>query len=146
MLKLVPPILTPELLYALASMGHGDELALVDAHFPADRIAAQGGGRLVRMPGLQTQVVLSAVLAVLPLDDFEPCCAWSMQVVGDSEAVPPAVAQFQHLLREQGRGMDSLERHAFYTRATAARLLVQTGDLRTYANVLLRKGVLAVQQ
>ena len=45
MLKLVPPILTPELLYALAGMGHGDELALVDAHFPADRIAAQGGGR-----------------------------------------------------------------------------------------------------
>jgi L-fucose mutarotase len=42
--------------------------------------------------------------------------------------------------------MDSLERHAFYARATAARLLVQTGDLRTYANVLLRKGVLAVQE
>ncbi len=146
MLKLVPPLLSPDLLFALASMGHGDELALVDAHFPADRIAAQGGGRLVRMPGLQTQVVLEAVLAVLPLDDFEPSCAWSMQVVGQSEAVPPAVGQFRHLLREQGRGVDSLERQTFYARATAARLLVQTGDLRTYANVLLRKGVLAVQE
>ena len=36
-----------------------------------------------------------------------------------------------------------LERFAFYAQAAKARTLVQTGDLRKYANVLLRKGVLA---
>ena len=29
------PLLTPDLLHALASMGHGDEIAIVDANFPA---------------------------------------------------------------------------------------------------------------
>ena len=51
MLKLLPPLLTPELLHALASMGHGDDLALVDAHFPAARVAQQGAGRLLRGRG-----------------------------------------------------------------------------------------------
>lgn len=145
MLKGIPSILSPDLLFALASLGHGDELALVDAHFPADRLAAQGAARLVRMPGLQTQVVLEAVLAVLPLDDFGPCCAWSMQVVGPGQAVPPAVEQLGQLLRGHGQAMDSLERQAFYERAAAARLIVQTGDCRTYANVLLRTGVLSLE-
>ena len=29
------PLLAPDLLHALASMGHGDEIAIVDANFPA---------------------------------------------------------------------------------------------------------------
>jgi L-fucose mutarotase len=67
-----------------------------------------------------------------------------MQVVGQPQTVPAPVAQFRELLAQQGRSVDSLERHAFYERARAARLLVQTGDLRKYANVLLRKGVVAI--
>ena len=31
MLKGIPPLVTPDLLHALASMGHGDEVAIVDA-------------------------------------------------------------------------------------------------------------------
>ena len=34
-LKGIPDILSPELIYALAQMGHGDELVLADANFPA---------------------------------------------------------------------------------------------------------------
>ena len=41
MLKHIPALLTPDALHALASMGHGDELAIVDAHFPAARLAAK---------------------------------------------------------------------------------------------------------
>jgi L-fucose mutarotase len=33
MLKGIPPLLTPDLLHALASMGHGDAIAIVDANF-----------------------------------------------------------------------------------------------------------------
>jgi len=36
MLHNLDPILSPELLYALRAMGHGDEIALVDANFPAE--------------------------------------------------------------------------------------------------------------
>ncbi len=35
MLKNLSPLLSPDLLHALASMGHGDEIVLADAHFPA---------------------------------------------------------------------------------------------------------------
>ena len=34
MLKGISPLLTPDLLHALASMGHGDAIAIVDANFP----------------------------------------------------------------------------------------------------------------
>jgi L-fucose mutarotase len=65
-----------------------------------------------------------------------------MQVVGDAQAVPPAVAEFRQRLAGQGRtDVATLERHAFYEQARQAYAIVQTGDLRTYANLLLRKGV-----
>ncbi|MBO5644057.1 MAG: fucose isomerase, partial [Lentisphaeria bacterium] len=39
MLKGVPKIISPELLKILAEMGHGDELVISDAHFPAHSIS-----------------------------------------------------------------------------------------------------------
>lgn len=143
MLKNLPGLLTPDLLHALASMGHGDDLAVVDAHFPAARLAQQGAGRLVRLPGVDSVQVLQAVLQVLPLDTFGPACGWTMQVVGDADAVPPAVAQMKDALAAQGRrDVGTLAREAFYAQAGRAFVIVQTGDVRTYANLLLRKGVL----
>jgi L-fucose mutarotase len=144
MLKNISPLLTPELLFGLAKLGHGDDVALVDANFPADRIAAQAHARLVHLPGLTTTQVLQAVLSVLPLDRFDSPCSWTMQVVGDAQAVPAPVAEFKqalHAVDEAAPG--SLERFAFYEQARSARLVVQTGDLRKYANILLRKGVIA---
>ena len=57
MLKNIPPILSPSLLHILRAMGHGDEIAIVDANYPAD----SAGPELVRLrvrgslylPGLQ---------------------------------------------------------------------------------------------
>ena len=40
MLKNIDPLLSPELLSTLRAMGHGDELAIVDANLPAARVAA----------------------------------------------------------------------------------------------------------
>jgi L-fucose mutarotase len=144
MLKNISPLLTPQLLYGLAKLGHGDDVALVDANFPADRIADQAEALLVQLPGLSTTQVLQAVLSVLPLDAVDTPNSWTMQVVGDAQAVPAAVTEFrQHLLAQGEAAPGSLERFAFYEQARTARLLVQTGDLRKYANILLRKGVIS---
>ena len=144
MLKNISPLLTPQLLFGLAKLGHGDDVALVDANFPADRIAEQAHARLVHLPGLSTTQVLQAVLSVLPLDSFDSPCSWTMQVVGDAQAVPVPVAEFKHALRAADEAAPgSLERFAFYEHARSARLVVQTGDQRKYANILLRKGVIA---
>ena len=40
MLKLIPPLISPELLLTLAEMGHGDDLVIADRNFPAESVAA----------------------------------------------------------------------------------------------------------
>src|SRR5687767_9040326 len=98
MLKNVSPLLTPDALHGLASMGHGDDVAIVDANFPATAVAARSGARLVQLAGTTSPQALQAVLQLLPLDDFVPDAAWTMQVVGDAGAVPAPVAEFSALL------------------------------------------------
>ena len=144
MLKNIPPLLTPDALHALASMGHGDDVAIVDANFPAAGLACKGGARLVQLAGANATQVLQAVLQVLPLDDFVPQAAWTMQVVGDASAVPEPVAEFAAALRQAGEApAATLERFEFYQRAQAAFLILRTGESRKYGNIVLRKGVIA---
>jgi L-fucose mutarotase/ribose pyranase (RbsD/FucU family) len=83
MLKNLSPLLSPDLLHVLASMGHGDEMVLADANFPATTHAR----RLVQLPGTSAPPMsLRCGAAVLPLDDFVPQAALTMQVVGDPSA------------------------------------------------------------
>ena len=144
MLKNIPPLLTPDALHALASMGHGDDVAIVDANFPAASIAGKGGARLVQLAGANATQVLKAVLQVLPLDDFVPQAAWTMQVAGDAGAIPEPVAEFAAALQAAGEApTGTLERFDFYQRAQSAFLILRTGETRKYGNILLRKGVIA---
>jgi L-fucose mutarotase len=143
MLKGLDPLLSPDLLWVLAAMGHGDDLLLADANHPAETIArATTTGRLIRLPGVSADRALRAILTVLPIDDFTPDPLRVMQVVGDPEAVPPAVEAMMREARTAGFSgrIESLERFAFYGEAKAAFAVVQTGDTRFYANLLLRKG------
>lgn len=140
MLQGLHPLLSPDLLHALASMGHGDEILLADANFPA----ASHARRLVRMPGTRVDDVLAAVLSVMPLDSFVEVPAYTMQVVGDAASVPDVVADANAVLSRHGcRQAGTLERFAFYDRAAAAYAVVATGEPRAYGNVLLRKGVVS---
>ena len=147
MLKGLDPILSADLLWVLAAMGHGDDLALVDANHPAETIArATASGRLVRLPGLTMGRAARAILSVLPIDDFEPAPVRRMEVVGDAQAVPEVQAQVQREVDAAlGRvsPMAGLERFAFYAAAKAAFAVVQVGDPRPYGCFLLRKGVIA---
>jgi L-fucose mutarotase len=144
LLKNIPPLLTPDALHGLASMGHGDDVAIVDANFPAAQVAKAGGARLVQLAGANTTQALEAVLQLLPLDDFVPDAAWTMEVVGDAAAVPAPVAEFTKLLVQAGeRAAQPLDRFAFYTLARGAFLILQTGEQRKYGNIVLRKGVIS---
>ena len=140
MLKGLHPLLTADLLHAMAAMGHGDALAIVDANFPAMSL----GPRVIPLPGASSPEALAAVLTVFPLDTFEQPAAFTMQVVGEPDAVPEAVADFAGVFSDRGLAefeIGSLERYAFYERSRAAYALVHTGELRPYGNILLVKGV-----
>lgn len=139
MLKGLSPLLTPDLLHALASMGHGDEIAIVDANFPAASLAR----RLVALPGAGAHEALAAILELLPLDTFDPPPVLTMEVVGNADAIPEPVADFAAVLADAGHAeveIGHLERQAFYARAREAYVVVRTGELRPYGNVLLVKG------
>ncbi|HEX3499956.1 MAG TPA: RbsD/FucU domain-containing protein [Stellaceae bacterium] len=141
MLKGLDPLLGPELLAILRAMGHGDELALVDANFPAAATAR----RLIRLDGIAAPRVLAAVLSVLPLDDFVDNPATRMEVVGDAAAIPEICTVFSALVNDAvGRPapLAAIERFAFYQRARDAFAVIATGETRLYGNLLLRKGVI----
>lgn len=140
MLKGIDPLLHPDLLHVLRAMGHGDELAIVDANFPAASMAR----RVVRVDGVSATRTLEAVLSVLPLDDFVEAPCARMEVVGDPAAVPEIYREFQAIVdRVEGRSvaLAKLERFAFYARAREAFAVLQTGETRLYGNLLLKKGV-----
>lgn len=144
MLKGLDPLLSPDLLHALASMGHGDAIVIADAHFPGASVAR----RLIRMDGVDATRVIGAIASVMPLDTFVGAPATGMQVVGDPKAIPEAVADFNRALdAAEGRKVriEMIERNAFYERSRAAFAVVQTGELRTYANLILKKGVVGLK-
>lgn len=141
MLHGIDPLLGPDLLHALRAMGHGDEIAIVDANYPATGDAR----RLVRLDCVSATGVLRAVLSVLPLDSFVDCPAWRMEVVGAPDEVPEVVDEFQQIVDASGNGavaIGALERFAFYDRVKHAFAIVATGERRLYGNILLKKGVL----
>ena len=65
MLKGIDPLLTPDLLEHLCAMGHGEWVAVVDANFTAEWLAA--GKPVVQLPGHSLERVVQAVLSVFPL-------------------------------------------------------------------------------
>lgn len=146
MLKGIDPVLTADLLWILSSMGHGDDIALVDANHPADQVSrATVSGRLVRFPGLTMARVARAILTVLPLDDFVPDPARRMLVVGDPGTVPEIQTEVQaEIDRAAGKPMpmQGIERFPFYDAARASFAVVQVGDPRPYGCFLFRKGVI----
>ena len=138
MLKGLHPLLHADLLHALAAMGHGDEVAIVDANFPAAAIAR----RLIQLSTPSATTALDAILTLLPLDTLATPAAVTMQVVGDATAVPEPVREFTTVLARYSPGtrLGSLEREAFYVRARNAFAVVRTAEMRPYGNILLVKG------
>lgn len=142
MLRNIDPILSPDLIHALRAMGHGDEIVLGDANFPAEST----GPKCIRADGSDCSAVLRAVLSVMPLDTFVDDPALCMQVVGNPSDIPDAVQDFQTIINavaDAPRQIQSLERFAFYDRAATAFAVIQTGERRLYGNIILKKGVIA---
>lgn len=142
-LKSIHPLLGPDLLFALASMGHGDEIAVVDANFPA----ASMGRRLVGMRGAGVADMVEAIVSVLPLDRTLPCPALVMRPAEGVDLAMTAIGGIRAALDRTAGGagiaVGELERFEFYERAKTAFAIVSTGERRLYGNVLLVAGALA---
>jgi L-fucose mutarotase len=130
--------LPADLLHGLASMGHGDDLVIADANFPAARLAR----RLIQTTAESTTRLTAAVLTLLPLDEFVTAPIALMQAVRPQDSDAAALADLNGLLARFGE-IEQIERNAFYERAARAFAVVATADARPYANVILCKGLIA---
>lgn len=139
MLKGISPILNPELLKILAEMGHGDEIVIGDANFPAQSM----GQRCVRCDGHKADEVMDAILQIFPLDQFVAAPVTVMQPApGDLEGDPPIWTQVDALMEKHqpGTKKEAIGRFDFYDRARKAYACIATGETALYACFILKKG------
>ncbi|MBR2418124.1 MAG: L-fucose mutarotase [Clostridia bacterium] len=143
MLKGISPVISPDLLKALAEMGHGDEIVIADGNFPCHSVGKNS--IVIRADGHGVPEILDAVLKLIPLDTYTQKPVALMEVVkGDTCGTPEIWSTYEDILNKYEpthHEIDYTERFAFYERAKSAYLIIATGEKAIYANILLKKGV-----
>lgn len=136
----IPSILGPDLLYTLCSMGHGDEIALVDGNYPAQ----EHGRRVVRADGVRLLPLLEAILKVMPLDEAVPHSIFRASFKSDPKQSAAIHAEIDSLCRRIAPdfSVTPLSGDDLYPRIRGAHTVVATSEPQLYANVILRKGVI----
>ena len=139
MLKGISPLVSPELLKILSEMGHGDEIVLADAHFPAHSV----GQRVVRADGVGMVPLLKGIMQLIPLDQYDQNNCVLMEVVPGDDVKPVIWEEYQAVLEaaEPDAELSFMERYAYYERAKKAYCVIATGETAQYANIILKKGV-----
>lgn len=138
MLQGISRLLTGDVLKILCDMGHGDELVIADANFPAETVAR----RLIRLPGVDGGQLLEALLPLFPLDTYVETPAFVMALTQSDQVRGMPEPEVWQIYRElTGAELSRIERFAFYERARQAYAVIQTGEERQYGNLLLVKGV-----
>ncbi len=145
MLKHIPPFINPDLLWILAAMGHGDQLAVVDRNFPAWAIAKQTRSqRLVTLGGMDAPRTVAGLLELLPLDTFvEQPLAWMDPVDEPGRTLPVHAEVLAACRAAEGRAVAHrvIPRHDFYAATTRCFAVVQNSESRPYGCFILTKGV-----
>lgn len=143
MLKGISKIISPDLLKALAEMGHGEELVIADGNFPCESIGKNA--IVVRADGSNVPEILEAILKLFPLDSYSAQPVTLMEVVkGDTVPTPEIWSTYKDILNKyepDNCEIEYVERFKFYERAKNAYLIIATGEEAVYANILLKKGV-----
>ena len=141
MLKGISPLVSPELLKTLSEMGHGDEIVVSDAHFPAHGVA-RPGCEVIRADGVGAAALLAGIAPLFELDSYATPLVMMDAVPGDG--LDPEVERRYRSALGYGGAMERLERNAFYERARKAHAIVVTGETAKYGNIILKKGVTTV--
>ena len=141
MLINIDPILSPELLHALRSMGHGDKLVLADANFPSASLAK----KIIRLDGVNIPNAAKAILSVLPLDSFVDYPVERMEIDGNPDEINDVHQDLIDVLKNSAGDkwkVGSIERFKFYEEAKQAYMIVSTTDARAFGCFIITKGVI----
>ena len=145
MLIKINPILSPELLFTLRSMGHGDKLILADANFPANTL----NNKVIRLDGVNIPEAAKAILSVFPLDSFlvsqGKTAVSRMEVDERPQELLDSHKEFINIVKEisgQNWKVGSIERQSFYEEAKKSYAIVITTDARPFSWFVMTKGVI----
>ena len=145
MLIKIDPILSPELLFTLRSMGHGDKLVIADANFPANSMSKN----VIRLDGVNIDDAARAILSVFPLDSFivsqRGAAAVRMEVDNKPNELTDTHKEFIKAIKEvSGNNWEvgSIERQSFYEEAKKSYAIVTTTDARPFGCFIITKGVI----
>ena len=142
MLKGISPVVSPDLLKALCEMGHGDEIVISDAHFPAHTFG-KDCAYVLRADGLEADKILAGIAPLFVLDPYVKEPVVMMAAVPGDTLDPSIEAKYRQALGYDGP-IERMERFAFYERAKKAYAILLTGETGKYGNVILKKGVTPV--
>lgn len=143
MLKGIPSIISPELLKVLMEMGHGDELLISDGNFPA----TTRGPLVLRADGHGVTELLTAILKLFPLDKSVASPVALMEVPqSEGGYVPPIWAEYKKAIAASGEDAKDIAlvpKPEFIERSSRVAAILATGEPALFANIILRKGVVA---
>ena len=146
MLKHIPEFIDADLLWILAAMGHGDELAVVDRNFPAYSVAKETvSQKCVVLSGKNAPETIAGILHLMPLDHFvEAPLAWMDPVDQEGVILPVHADVLRECEAAEGQKIShhAIERHAFYRAAKKCFAVVQCTEDRPYGCFILKKGVI----
>ena len=88
--------------------------------------------------------ILDAILRLMPLDTYVDAPVALMDN-NDAQNRPAIWAEYEDVVRrnEGEKAFELVERFAFYDRAKKAYAVIATGETAIYANIILKKGVVA---
>ena len=141
-LKKISKLFSADLLKYLYEMGHGDEIAIVDANFPAASCKAK---HMVMANGISSTALLDALLDLFPIDTFVPQPVKLMKVVEGDPYIPIVWKEYERILHKYSIGQDQvqyLERYDYYADCDKSFCVVSTGERLRYGNLILRKGII----
>ncbi|MGO0039559.1 RbsD/FucU family protein [Streptococcus suis] len=139
-LRHIPKELSPELVKVLMEMGHGDEIVLADANYPA----VSNAKRLIRCDGLGIPNILKSILYLFPLDTYVSKSVFLMEPE-DGDTPPIIWDEYISILRVSDVSeyqIEYLTRKDFYNQSKNAFAIVATGETALYGNIILKKGVI----
>ena len=141
MLINVNPLLSPDILATLRSMGHGDKFVLSDANFPS----YSHTDNLLRMDGLNISQAAEAILSVFPLDSFIPHPVLRMEIDEKPDEINEVHQDLINIVKEVSGinwKVGSIERQKFYEETKKAFCVVSTSETRPFGCFIFTKGVI----
>ena len=141
MLINVNPLISPEILLLIRSMGHGDKFVLSDANFPS----YSQGNKLYRMDGLNLPQAAEALLTHFPLDSFVPHPVQRMEIDGKPDEINEVQQELINTVKKVSWDnwvVGSIERQKFYVEAKKTMDVITTSETRPYGCFIFTKGVL----